>query len=130
MQRITKTTLGLIGFGVFGLAAFAQEAPPQTPNTQPAAPVSREAMGARRQAMQRFTADFGASVKNGSLSAEDRQKAQDALAQLQPQGKGVPRDPQARHEAMKTVRQLSANPALRAEDRELLAKDLAALRHK
>ena len=125
MQRINRTTLSLmIGFGVLGLSAFAQEAPSPQPQ---AAPVSREAMAARRQAMQRLTADFTAAVKNGGLTADDQQKAQTALAQLQPHGKGAPRDPQARHDAMKTVKLLSANPALRAEDRDLLAKDLAAL---
>ena len=125
MQRINRTTLSLmIGFGVLGLSAFAQEAPSPQPQ---AAPVSREAMAARRQAMQRLTADFSAAVKNGGLTADDQQKAQTALAQLQPHGKGAPKDPQARHEAMKTVKLLSANPALRAEDRDLLAKDLAAL---
>ena len=125
MQRINRTTLSLmILFGVLGLLAFAQEAPSPQPQ---AAPVSREAMAARRQAMQRLTADFTAAVKNGGLTADDQQKAQTALAQLQPHGKGAPRDPQARHDAMKTVKLLSANPALRAEDRDLLAKDLAAL---
>ncbi len=125
MQRINRTTLSLmIGFGVLGLSAFAQEAPSPQPQ---AAPVSREAMAARRQAMQRLTTDFSAAVKNGGLSADDQQKAQTALAQLQPHGKGAPRDPQARHDAMKTVKQISANPALRAEDRDLLAKDLAAI---
>lgn len=125
MQRINRTTLSLmIGFGVLGLSAFAQEAPSPQPQ---AAPVSREAMAARRQAMQRLTADFSAAVKNGGLTADDQQKAQTALAQLQPHGKGAPKDPQARHEAMKTVKLMSANPALRAEDRDLLAKDLAAL---
>jgi len=127
MQRINnRTTLRLlIGFSsVLGLSAFAQAvpAPPQ------AAPVSREAAMARRQAMQHLTADFSAAVKNGSLSADDSQKAQNALAQLQPHAKGTPRDPQARHEALKTLRQMSANPDLRPEDRELLTKDLTALK--
>ena len=129
MQRVNRTTvLSLMGFCVLGLSALAQEAPPQAPSAQPAAPASREAMAARRQAMQQLTADFSAAVKNSSLSAEDRQKAQSALTQLQPHGKGAPRDPQARQEAMRTVRQMSANPALRPEDRDLLAKDLAAIR--
>ena len=128
MQRINRTTLSLIGIGVFGLSAFAQEAPPQAPTAQQAAPVSREAMVARRQAMQRLTTDFSAAVKNGRLSAEDQQKAQSALAQLQPHGKGAPRDPQARREAMRTVREMSMSSALRPEDRDLLTKDLAAMK--
>ena len=81
---------------------------------------------ARRQAMQKLTADFSAAVKNGSLSTDEQQKAQNAISQLGPHVKGAPRDPQARHEAMKTVRQMSNSAALRPEDRELLAKDLAA----
>ena len=64
MQRIFKTTL--IGLSLMGLASFAQEMP-----QQPVAPVSHEAMLARRQAMQKLTSDFSAAVKNGSLSAED-----------------------------------------------------------
>ena len=77
--------------------------------------------------MQRLTTDFSAAVKNGSLSADEQQKAKSALAQLGPHVKGAPRDPQARRQAMKIVREMSANPALRAEDRDLLAKDLAAV---
>ena len=129
MQRVNRTTVvSLMGFCILGLSALAQEAAPQAPSVQPQGPASREAKTERRQAMQQLTADFGAAVKNSSLSAEDRQKAQNALTQLQPHGKGAPRDPQARQEAMRTVRQMSANPALRAEDRDLLAKDLAAMR--
>ena len=48
------------------------------------------------------------------------------MAQLGPPVKGAARDRQARREAMKTVRQMSNSAALRTEDRELLAKDLAA----
>ena len=129
MQRIHQATMRFIGLSVLGLSGlglsvFAQE----VPKPQQAAPVVREAMQARRAAMQRLTADFSAAVKNGSLPADDQQKAQEALAKLQPHAKGAPRDAQARHEAMKTVRTLSASPALRAEDRELLAKDLAAVK--
>ena len=126
MQRIHKMTLSLVGLGVLGLSvAFAQDMPaPQ----QQAAPVSREAAMARRAATQKLKADFGAAIKNGALSADDAQKAQNALAQLQPHAKGAPRDPQARHEAMKTVRQMASNPALRPEDRDVLAKDLAAMK--
>jgi len=128
MQRINKTTtISLIGLAALGLSAFAQEAAGQQEQQQPA-PVSREMRMARRQAMQKLTTDFAAAVKNGSLSADDQKKAQDAIAQLQPHMKGAaPADPQARHAAMKTVREMSANPALRAEDRDLLAKDLAAV---
>ena len=119
MQRIFRTTL--IGLSLMGLAAFAQEMP-----QQPVVPVGREAIMARRQAMQKLTGDFSAAVKNGSFPAEDQQKAQRAIAQLGRHVKGAPKDPQARHEAMKTVRQMSNSAALRPEDRELLAKDLAA----
>jgi hypothetical protein len=127
MLRINRTsTLSLIGFAALGLSAFAQETP-QTAPPQQAAPQSREAMAARRQAMQRLTADFSAAVKNGSLSADDQQKAQNAIAELQPHVKGVPRDPKGHHQAMQFVKQMSSNPALRPEDRDLLAKDLAAL---
>jgi hypothetical protein len=125
MKRLNKTTLTLIGFAALGLSAFAQEPmPQQQPQT---APASREAMAARRQAMQRLTADFSTAVKNANLPAEDQQRAQAALAQLGPHVKGAPRDPQARRQAMKTVRQMSTNPAFRPEDRDLLAKDLAAI---
>ena len=129
MQRINKkTTLITIGLTALGLAAFAQE----MPNPQQAAPATattstRETANVRRQALQRLSTDFGAAIKNGSLSADDTQKAQSALAQLQPYGKGSPRDPKGRHDAMKTVRHMSVDPALRPEDRELLAKDLAAI---
>jgi len=125
MQRLKKTTLTLIGFGLLGLTAFAQDpAPPPAPQ---ATPGTKEAMVARRQAMQRLTTDFSAAVRNSTLSAEDQQKAQAAVAQLGPHIKGAPRDPEARRHAMKVVRQMSANPALRPEDRDLLAKDLAAV---
>ncbi len=122
MQRIFRTTL--IGCSLMGLAAFAQEmpAPPQQ-----AAATSKEAAMARRQAMQKLATDFNSAVKNGSLSADDQQKAQSALAQLGPHVKGAPKDPQARHTAIKTVRQMSNSPALRPEDRDLLANDLAAV---
>ena len=119
-----KRILSLIGFGVLGLAAFGQD----MPKPQEATPVSREAKAARHAASQQLTADFGAAIKNGTLSADDAGKAQNALSQLQPHSKGAPRDPQARREAMKTVRQMAANPGLKPEDRELLAKDLAALK--
>jgi len=118
----------LIGLGALGLSAFAQETPPQAPNPPQPPAVSREGRMAHRQAMQKLTSDFSAAVKNGSLTAEDQQKAQNALTQLQPHGKGAPRDPKARREAMHTVMQLSSNQALRPEDRDLLAKDLAALK--
>ena len=128
MQRINRKTLGLMGFAALSLAAFGQD-PAQPPSTAPQqAPVSRQAMAARREAMQRLTTDFNNAIKNGSLTAEDQQKAQAALAQLGPHVKGAPRDPQARHEAMKVVRQMSASTALRPQDRDTLAKDLAALR--
>ena len=127
MQQISKTTLRLIGFGLLGLGAFGQESPQQAPTAQQPPAVSLEARQARRQAIERLSADFSAAIKNGSLSAEEQQKAQSAVAQLGPHGKGTQRDPQARREALKMIRQMSANQALRAEDRELLAKDLAAL---
>lgn len=123
MKRINKTTLTLVGFAALGMTAFAQDPAP----TQQPAPQSREAKQARHQAMQRLTADFGTAVKNANLSADDQQKAQAALAQLGPHAKGEARDPKARHEAMKVVRQMSVNPALRQEDRDLLAKDLTAV---
>ena len=119
-----KRILSLIGLGVLGLAAFGQD----MPNPQQATPASRGAKGAHRAAKQRLRADFGAAIKNGTLSADDTDKAQNALAQLQPTGKRATKDPQARREAMKTVRQMAANPGLKPEDRELLAKDFAALR--
>jgi hypothetical protein len=127
MLGINKTTtLSLIGFAALGLAAFGQETPQTAPQQQPA-PQSKEAMAARRQAMQKLTTDFAAAVKSSSLSADDQQKAQNAIAELQPHVKGVPRDPKGRHQAMQLVRQMSTNPALRQEDRDLLTKDLAAL---
>ncbi|HEY3741193.1 MAG TPA: hypothetical protein VGL53_15180 [Bryobacteraceae bacterium] len=134
MLRINRTTtLSLIGLAALGLTAFAQEAPQQTdpqqapPPQQAPSPARREAMAARRQAVQKLTADFGAAVKNAGLSADDQQKAQTAIAELQPHAKGTPRDPHARRQAMRVVREMSANPALRPEDRDLLAKDLAAV---
>jgi hypothetical protein len=128
MQRNSLKTIGLIGFAAMGLAAFGQDPaqPPATPQQQ--TPAGRQAMAARREATQRLATDFSNAVKNGSLSAEDQQKAQAALAQLGPHTKGALRDPQARREAMGVVRQLSASTALRPEDRDLLAKDLAALK--
>lgn len=134
MLRINRTTtISLIGLAALGLTAFAQEAPQQAdpqqaPATQQApSPAKREAMAARRQAVQKLTADFNAAVKNGGLSADDQQKAQTAIAALQPHVKGTPRDPQAHRQAMRVVREMSSNPALRQEDRDLLAKDLAAV---
>ena len=125
MQRIQL----LIGLSVVGLTAFAQEMPNPQVAPQPATATTRETKMARRQATQRLVTDFGAAVKNASLSPDDAQKAQAALTQLQaPHGKGSARDPQGRHEAMKTVREMSASAALRPADRELLAKDLAALK--
>lgn len=125
MQQITRTTtLTLIGFAALGLSALAQEA--AGPQAEPAA--ASQAKTARRQATQRLTADFSAAMKNGSLSPDDQQKAQTALTQLQPHAKHAPRDPQARHQAMQTLKQMSANPALKPEDRDLLAKDFAALK--
>ena len=130
MQRINRNTLILIGFSVVGLAGFAQEAPaPQTQQQATPAHASRGGNMARREANQKLVADFGTAVKNGSLAGDDLQKAQSALAALQQRhGKGAPRDPRARHQAMKTVRTISGNPGLRAEDRDVLARDLAALK--
>ena len=93
---------------------------------------------ARRQVMQRLTVDFRAALQNGVLAAEDRQKAEAALSQIQPRtrAKGTGRaqaDPPARRDAMQLIQQMSASPALRNEDRQVLAKDLAdlqALRHR
>jgi hypothetical protein len=126
MQRFSRTiTLSFMGLTLLGLTAFAQETPQAAPQQQQ--PLSKEAMAARRQAMAKLTSDFSVAVKNGSLSANDQQKAQDAIAKLQPHMKGAARDPQARHQAMQFVRQMSTNPSLRPEDRDLLAKDLAAV---
>ena len=117
MTRINKTTLTLIGFAALSLsAAFAQA--PQT---------TQQPKAARHQAMQRLMTDFTAAIK--TLPPDDQQKAQTAIAQLnKTHVKGAPRDPQARHQAMQVVKQMSGSPALRPEDRETLSKDLAALR--
>ena len=124
MQRISGKTLGLIGFAAMGLAAFGQDPMPQ-PQT---APTGHQTSPARREAMQHLTADFNNAVKNGSLSPDDHQKVQAALAQLGPHVKGAPRDPQGRQEAMKVLRQVSTSSALKVEDRDVLARDFAALK--
>jgi hypothetical protein len=133
MTRINRLILPLsfLTAATFSGAIMAQDTPAPQP---PATPPTREAMMARRQVMQRLTADFRSAIQNGSLAADDRQKAEAALAQIQPQTKATrgSGDPKARHAAMALVQQMSASAALRGEDRQLLVKDLAdlkALRH-
>ena len=117
------------------LVAAATFAIAQTTTAPVASATSqREAKMARRQLMQKLTSDFQTAMQKGSLSAEDRQKAETALAQIQPHSKGTKgtADPQTRHAAMKTIQQMASNPALSTADREVLAKDLAdmkAMRH-
>jgi hypothetical protein len=136
MTRINNLTRVLLPLSLMAVGLTAQDMPAPQPQQQSAPASPRDAMMARRQVMQRLSADFRTAVQNGGLSADDKQKAEAALAQIQPRtkgNKGAPADPQARHAAMQTVQQMSANPALRSEDRQVLAKDLAdlqALRHR
>ena len=129
MNTLTKIVLPLTLMAA--AIAVAQEAPSLQP--APTTASRREAMMARRQVMQRLTTDFRAALQNASFTTDDRQKAEAALAQVQPKTrtKGAAQasvDPKARHEAMKLIQQMSASPAVRNEDRQVLAKDLADLK--
>lgn len=131
MNRTTiNSNITRLIFGALALSAalsFGQDQAPAQQAAQPPAASPKEQARARRQAMQKLTTDFAAAVKSANLADADRQKAEAAIANLQPAAKGAQRDPKARQEALKYVRVMSRSQSFSEQDRTLLAQDLATV---